>query len=402
MSSAPHESLSEQVGGQGAGRTSSLNRTVSRVVTLVLAVGFAVVGIAGAASAHHNTITGSVACKTGGGWTVTWTVTNSETVTETITASNRSVVPVGTKLTSTQTAKFTETVTSKPTGDVTLRLDARWDNGNTNTSYGTIPVYKFTDNCVVKTVQPPTVPVVDDCGPGNAHYGQVPTGPWTVTTHSNGSLTVTTTPGHQFPNGQTTLTYPAPTDSNVPCPPTTVQPPTVPVVDDCGPGNAHYGQVPTGPWTATTNSDGSLTLTATPGHQFPNGQTTTTYPVPTDSNVPCPTPPVVTPPVTPPVVTPPEVLPAQVRVVRAQARMIDKCGRSGDRIKVGERSGVVYKSRGKVLRQGAWLKATHRSVTVRAFAADASYRLEGKRVWKMTFSTRPCAAAPEIAPNTGS
>ena len=72
------------------------DRVVSRLVTLVLAVGFAVVGVAGAASAHHNTITGSVACKTGGGWAVTWTVVNSEPRTETITASNRPVVPVGT------------------------------------------------------------------------------------------------------------------------------------------------------------------------------------------------------------------------------------------------------------------------------------------------------------------
>jgi len=366
-------------------------------------VGFAVVGVAGAASAHHNTINGSVVCKTGGGWAVTWTVENSETRTESITASNRpSVVPVGTQLTSRQTRPFTETVTTKPTSPLTLTLSARWSNGSTNTSSGSIPVAKFEDGCKVTTVQPPTIPVIDDCGPGNARYGQVPSGPWTSVTNPDGSVTVTANQGNQFPGGKKSITYPVPADSNEPCPVPTVQPPTVPVVDDCGPGNAHYGQVPSGPWTSVTNPDGSVTVTVAAGNQFPGGQTSVTYPAPSDSNEPCPTPPVVTPPVvTPPVVAPPEVLPAEARVVSARARMIDKCGTRGDVYKVVKRSGVVYTSKGKVLRQGVWLKAGAKRVTVRAHAADASYRLQGKQVWKMTFRTRPCANAPEVAPSTG-
>lgn len=302
----------------------------------MLAVGFAVVGVAGAASAHHNTINASVVCKTGGGWSVTWRVENSETVAETIRASNRSAVPVGSRLTSRQVRTFGETIVAKPTADVTLRLDAKWDNGNTNTSYGTIAQATFSDDCVVKTVQPPTIPVVDDCGPGNAHYGQVPPGPWTSVTNPGGSVTVTTTAGNQFPNGATSITYPAPADSNAPCP----TPPVVPPVEP---------------------------------------------------------PPVVT----PPVVAPPEVLPAEARVVSARARKIDKCGTRGDVYKVVKRSGVVYTSKGKVLRQGVWLKAGAKRVTIRAHAADASYRLQGKQAWTMTFRTRPCAAAPEVAPSTG-
>ena len=79
-----------------AGRKAKGSRAVSRIVTLVLAVGFAVVGVAGAASAHHNTVTGKVTCKDGGGgWTVTWKVINSETIPETITASNRTSVVAG-------------------------------------------------------------------------------------------------------------------------------------------------------------------------------------------------------------------------------------------------------------------------------------------------------------------
>ncbi|WP_210437621.1 hypothetical protein [Nocardioides xinjiangensis] len=306
------------------------------MITLVLAVGFAVVGIAGAANAHHNTITGSVACKDGGGWAVTWTVVNSEPISETITYSSRGVVPAGTTLSGHQTRTFTETVTTKPTEPLTLRLTAKWDNGYTRTNSGSVAVAKFTDKCDVKIVEPPTVPVLDPCGPNNATYGPVPSGPWTYVINGNGSITITANPGHQFPGGTTTVTLPPPSDSNVPCP---VTPPVNPPVN----------------------------------------------------------PPVLT----PPVVVPPEVLPAQVRVVRAQARKIDKCGRSGDRFRVAERSGVIYKSRGKVLREGRWLRATTRSITVRAYAADATFRLEGKQVWRMTFSTRPCASAPEIAPNTG-
>ena len=320
---------------------------MSRIVTLALAVGFAVVGIAGAASAHHNTITGTTACKAGGGWTVTWTVVNSETIAETITASNRtSVVPVGTALTGSQKRTFTETVTTKPTAALNLTLTGKWVRDGSNiysTNSDSIEVGEFADGCIITTVAAPTVPVIDDCGPGNARFGAVPSGPWTSKANTDGSLTITANQGYSFPNGQQSVTLPAPTDSNVACPtPPTTEPPVV-------------------------------------------------------------TPPVVTPPVvTPPVVAPPEVLPAQVLVVRAAARQLDKCGSQSDLFKVTKRSGVVYKVNGKVLRQGVWLKARTRSVTVRASAADATYQLQGRSVWKLSFTRKACANAPEIAPNTGS
>ena len=263
-----------------------MNRAMSRLLTLTLAAGFAVVGSAGAASAWDNTISGTVECATGGGWAVTWRVVNSESEPETITESNRpAAVAVGTTLEASEVRTFTETITSdsttttlrapsaKPTSDVTLTLSAEWDTGDTSTDSGTVPVEEFSDDCVV-TVPPPPV----------------------------------------------------------------VTPP----------------------------------------------------------------PPVVTPPVVaPPAVVAPEVLPAEVRVVTAKARHIDKCGRTGDMYKVSKRSGVVYRAGGKVLREGRWLKATRRTVTVRATAADATFRLTGKSVWRMGFSNKPCAQAPEIAPDTG-
>ena len=80
-----------------------------------------------------------------------------------------------------------------------------------------------------------------------------------------------------------------------------------------------YGTVPAGQWTSVVNPDGSLTITANPGYAFPNGQQSVTLPVPTDSNVACPTPPVTPPVVTPPVVTPP-VVDAARGAARAGAR----------------------------------------------------------------------------------
>ncbi len=339
---APYARLAEEQRDGVRRRRGAGHRAVSRTVTLLLAVGFAVVGIAGAASAHHNTITGKATCVQSGGWTVTWTVVNSENISETIVESNRpSVVPPNsTGLTANQARTFTETVSTKPAGGLTLTLKGRWLRDGRYiyaTNSDAIDVSEFTDGCHVTTVTAPTVPVIDDCGPGNARFGAVPSGPWTSKANPDGSLTITANPGYTFPNAQKSVTYPGPTDSNVACP-------TPPV-----------------------------------------------------------TPPVVTPPVvTPPVVTPPEVLPAEVRVVRAAARRIDKCGRQSDLFKVAKRSGVVYRANGKVVRQGVWLKARTRSVTVRATAADASYLLQGTSVWKLSFTRKACAQAPEVAPNTGS
>lgn len=307
-----------------------MKRALSRLLTLVMAVGFAVVGIAGTASAWDNSISGTVACATGGGWDVTWQVVNSESEAERITASNRpSVVPVGTTLDEDETREFTETITTKPTSDVTLELSAEWGSGDTSDDSGSIPPSSFPDDCVIKVVTAPTVPVVDECGPGNARFGVVPTGPWTSTANPDGSLTVTANPGYSFPNGQMSVTFPKPTDSNQPCP--VVAPPVVP----------------------------------------------------------------------PPVVAPPEVAPAEARVVKAGARHIDKCGRESDMYRVARRSGVVYTAKGKALRQGVWIKAQTRSVTVRAQAKDTTYELTGKHLWRMAFTNKPCARAPEVAPDTG-
>ena len=112
-------------------------------------------------------------CKTGGsGWVVTWTVANSESIPETITASNRtSAVPVGTGLNGSQTKTFTEYVTTKPTSALNLTLTGKWVRDGQNiysTNSDAVEVGEFSDGCRYTTVTAPTVPVIDDCGPGNA------------------------------------------------------------------------------------------------------------------------------------------------------------------------------------------------------------------------------------------
>lgn len=306
--------------------TAGARRAWARWMAILAGATVAVVGIAAPASAHHNTITATVACRDGGGWVVSWKVENSEYRTEKITYSSRpTVVPVNTVLTSRQTLSFTEVVTTKPATSLGLTLSARWDNGVTATNSGGISSRYFSDSCNVTTVEPPKVPVIDECGPGNATLGPVPNGPWT----------------------------------------------------------------------SKRNPDGSLTITALPGHTFGPGRTSLTIPAPVDSNEACPLPP------TPPVEELPEVLPAQSSAVRAGVQKIDKCGRQSDMYKVARRAGVVYKVNGKVVRQGTWLRAKTPKVTVRAEVAGSSYTLVGKQVWRLSFTTKACAKAPEVAPATG-
>lgn len=88
--------------------------------------------------------------------------------------------------------------------------------------------------------------------------------------------------------------------------------------------------------------------------------------------------------------------------MRAAAKKIDKCGRASDLFEVAKRAGVVYTVKGKVVREGVWIKAKTRKITVRATSADATVQLKGKRVWKLKFTRKACAQAPQVSPHTGS
>ncbi len=304
-------------------------RTMARAVTLLIVVSFAVVGMAGPSSAHHNTITGSVACKEGGGWLVTWRVSNSERISESITSSTRpGVVPVGTVLTGYQSRLFTETITTRPTDTVSMYLSGYWTNSQRANNYGTVSASSFSQDCAVTQVPAPEVTVKDDCGPGNAAFTTIPVGPWASVLNVDGSLTFTLPAGYVFPTGLNTLTIAAPVDSNVACQ--------------------------------------------------------------------------ASPPPAPEIVPVPEVLPAEVLVVKANVRFLEKCGRAGDLFKVEARDGVRYRANGKAVRADKWYHLKKRDVTIRAFATEPAFLLQGKHVWKMSFSSKPCSRAPGVSPNTGS
>lgn len=112
---------------------------------LIVALG-GVIGFASPAFAHHNTITGSVACgDSPNTWTVTWTVVNSENLRETITGSNRAVIREGSEIGNRGTLTRSETVTSPSA--ITLTLSGKWTNGNTSTNSGSVPKSAFRTDC---------------------------------------------------------------------------------------------------------------------------------------------------------------------------------------------------------------------------------------------------------------
>jgi hypothetical protein len=61
---------------------------------------------------------------------------------------------------------------------------------------------------------------------------------------------------------------------------------------------------------------------------------------------------------------------------------------------------VRYLVKGKTVRKGVWLKATTRTVKVRAVASSAKYEVAGQDVWKLRFTNKACAAPPEVLPAT--
>jgi hypothetical protein len=271
------------------------------------------VGIAAPASAHHNTITGKVTCKSGGGWTLTWSVQNSEYRTETITASSRGVVPVGTQLSSRQARTFTEHFTAKPSSNVTLTLSSRWTNGVTATNSGTVKAYQFSDGCESTTVKhakalcehqidstewhfvitqvrdeasaPKSITVTWEGGKtavvplekftgGVAHYS--------TTLNLGLNVTDATMSIYGSWGGQFNLSHGPACTTNVPVPAKPGQ------TDPCGPNNAAWivpNDTDSLDW--TLQSDGRLTVATKPGYKFEDGTTSKDFGKVVDSNEPC-------------------------------------------------------------------------------------------------------------------
>ncbi|MDQ2662095.1 MAG: LPXTG cell wall anchor domain-containing protein [Actinomycetota bacterium] len=112
-------------------------RIAAAFASLALGGGLALVAVATPASAHHNDIEGVTACNTAGTYDITWTVKNSEHLTEEITvSSNPTVVPVGTEIGGKKSATFQQN--GVDAGTYELSLGAKWSNGQTNTSHGSV------------------------------------------------------------------------------------------------------------------------------------------------------------------------------------------------------------------------------------------------------------------------
>ena len=162
--SSPRERRHRTAGGAaGQGdRRRPIHRGVSRVVTLVLAVGFAVVGIAGRRQRPPQRPSPAPSpASPGGGWAVTWTVVNSETDhRDRSPASNR---PPPSRSVRTLTARADADVhrDRHHQAGVAAHADAGRRSGPTaytTTSSGSIPVASFSDSCNVTTVTAPDRP----------------------------------------------------------------------------------------------------------------------------------------------------------------------------------------------------------------------------------------------------
>lgn len=141
-----------------------------RIVTMLLAAAMALIGtvlVAGPASAHHSSVSGTIACgPQSGTWVITWRVQNwndpAATNTATVTSSSRGVVPVGTTFTPNQTKTFTETVSS--TSTVSLNVSMRWTNGVTSTNSGSVSGFPTCTESVTPTAPSVTPPTCDTAG----------------------------------------------------------------------------------------------------------------------------------------------------------------------------------------------------------------------------------------------
>lgn len=117
---------------------SPLRRIAAAVTALVLGSGLALVAVAAPASAHHNTINGTVTCDPSTStYDITWTVENSEAKTETVTdSSNTDLVPVGTTFDKRETRTFVQHDVVE--GSYTLTLSTEWSNEMTATNSATV------------------------------------------------------------------------------------------------------------------------------------------------------------------------------------------------------------------------------------------------------------------------
>lgn len=100
-----------------------------------------------------------------------------------------------------------------------------------------------------------------------------------------------------------------------------------------------------------------------------------------------------------PCVTPPP--PPSVSKVRGSVKKLDKCG-SNNFVFAKKVKGLHYVLKGKVLREGKWLKVKGKTVTVKLVADGAHFKVTGKSKFILRFpNSASCGKPPTNVPNTG-
>ncbi|TNM38305.1 hypothetical protein FHP29_13595 [Nocardioides albidus] len=261
------------------------------VATAIALMGM--VSMAGPASAHHSTISGTATCGTAPNtYTIAWKVQNwsdrSDQATNvgTVTSSSRGVVPVGASFANGETRTYTETVTG--TSPVTLTVGMVWKQRSsiTATDSGTVSVFPECVESVTATAPTLTPPTCSDDGrlgvpadTAKVDYAVSPasTGPGTYT------VTATAEPGYEL-TGTTTWTLTvAPKRTGEECwESVTPVAPTVRAVAGCDTEGAITFATTEGVTYALTRGDGrygayEVVATAEPGYQLAPGVTATRW-----------------------------------------------------------------------------------------------------------------------------
>jgi hypothetical protein len=89
------------------------------------------------------------------------------------------------------------------------------------------------------------------------------------------------------------------------------------------------------------------------------------------------------------------------KAIRGGYDKVDKCGTSGDLLRLDIAYGGEYVVDGKVRAEGKWFRAPDRSVNITLRATRPDVKIDGRAYWHVTFDSRACPTNPGPSPHTG-
>jgi hypothetical protein len=200
-----------------------MKKLIAAVSTVFIAVALSIVAVAGPASAHTATLSGTAVCNAAdGSATVTWTIDNDYNELLNVTASNNLASPVGTTVAATgggsdTTQTFTQTIAAPAAGQTaTATVSFLWSGDNFTQNGTKATSNKVSTDCKVPTPKDAAAALVftpATCSaPEGVAEGATTFASWAaaITLSGPGSLhysaTANSTSGHLFPGGSNTLT----------------------------------------------------------------------------------------------------------------------------------------------------------------------------------------------------